>query len=102
MECIVYPNFCLFFCIRYEKLSKYLVSHMHQHRSWALRFFICELLNLIVAILSLSFLDWVLGGEFMKYGSKVNILSNNFIWSVGCSTVDFCRVCRVLLYIRFA
>jgi hypothetical protein len=30
-----------------EILTKYIVRNLHEHNGWAIRFFVCELLNLV-------------------------------------------------------
>lgn len=56
---------------QFEALSKFIRYHMKSQRSWALKFFFCESLNLFVALGMISFTDWFLGGEFLHYGVNV-------------------------------
>ncbi|XP_068235260.1 innexin inx2-like isoform X2 [Palaemon carinicauda] len=56
---------------QYEALSKFIRHHMKNQRSWALKFFFCEFLNLGVVIGMIFFTNWFLGGEFLNYGASV-------------------------------
>ncbi|KAK8380262.1 hypothetical protein O3P69_016703 [Scylla paramamosain] len=56
---------------RFRALAKYLKRTMNGHRTWAYKFFFCELLNLGVVVATLFFTDWFLGGEFLTYGTRV-------------------------------
>ena len=49
-------------------LVDYLVSNMHQHNTYALKFFFCEILNFINVIGQIFLVDYFLGGEFTTYG----------------------------------
>ncbi|KAG7178185.1 Innexin inx2-like 1, partial [Homarus americanus] len=56
---------------KFEVLSKYIYHHMDAHKKWAYSFFVCEFLNLGVAVATLFFTNWFLGGEFLTYGADV-------------------------------
>merc|ERR1712165_437149 len=43
----------------------------HNHEFYAIKFFICELLNFINVVGQIYFMDFFLGGEFTTYGSDV-------------------------------
>jgi len=44
---------------------------MHNHNFYAIRFFLCEVLNFVNVIGQIYFLDLFLGGEFTTYGRDV-------------------------------
>ncbi|MPC84692.1 Innexin inx2 [Portunus trituberculatus] len=46
--------------------------YFNKDKSWAYKFFLCELLNLGVVVATLFFTDWFLGGEFLTYGTSVS------------------------------
>lgn len=56
---------------KHKILSKYMMNHLHMHRNWAIRFFLCEALCLINVVGNIYFTDFFLGGTFMSYGSEV-------------------------------
>ncbi|XP_068235272.1 innexin inx2-like isoform X3 [Palaemon carinicauda] len=59
---------------RHEKihlLADYLRSSIHHHNFYALKFFICELLNLGNSIFNIWFMNEFLGGMFFTYGIDV-------------------------------
>ncbi|MCL4145036.1 UNVERIFIED_CONTAM: hypothetical protein GTU68_035808 [Idotea baltica] len=49
-------------------LADYLVSSLHQHNCYSFKFFFCEFLNFMNAILNMWFLDKFLGGMFFSVG----------------------------------
>lgn len=49
----------------------YFASNLHNHNFYAIRFFICEVLNFINVIGQIYFVDFFLGGEFTTYGRDV-------------------------------
>lgn len=61
---------------RMTALSKYVTRTLHQHQAWAVKFFVCEFLNLVVVVATLFFTDWFLGGEFLSYGASVFDVAN--------------------------
>ena len=52
-------------------LIDYFTSNLHSHNAYAIRFFICELLNLINVIAQVYLIDRFLDGEFTTYGWDV-------------------------------
>lgn len=52
-------------------LIDYLYHHLGQHRIYALKYFICEILCLVNVILQMYFMDWFFDGEFLTYGLDV-------------------------------
>merc|ERR1712071_149453 len=56
---------------RKKLLVDYFASNLHNHNFYALRFFICELLNFVNVIGQIYFVDYFLGGEFTTYGRDV-------------------------------
>ncbi|XP_046445811.1 innexin inx2-like [Daphnia pulex] len=54
-----------------EILTKYIVRNLHEHNGWAIRFFVCELLNLVNVIGQIFLTNRFLGGEFLRYGIEV-------------------------------
>jgi len=53
------------------QIVKYFRLHRGTHGTYALRFFICEVLNFVNVLVQMYFIDFFLGGEFMTYGSDV-------------------------------
>lgn len=58
-------------CKKEDILADYLVTNLHEHNGWAIRFFTCELLNLLNVIGQIFLTDKFLGGEFLRYGIEV-------------------------------
>ncbi|KAL1131842.1 hypothetical protein AAG570_011453 [Ranatra chinensis] len=56
---------------RKELLVNYFTANLHTQNFYAIRFFICELLNFINVLLQIYFMDFFLDGEFSTYGSDV-------------------------------
>jgi len=56
---------------RKKVLVDYFCEDRHGHSFYAIRFFFCEVLNLINVIGQIFFMDLFLGGEFTTYGSDV-------------------------------
>nr|CAJ58681.1 innexin inx1 [Homarus gammarus] len=56
---------------KHKILSQYMVKHLHMHMNWAIRFFLCEALCLVVVVGNIYFTDLFLDGTFMKYGTEV-------------------------------
>lgn len=56
---------------RKKLLVDYFATNLHNHNFYAVRFFICEVLNFINVIGQIYFVDYFLGGEFTTYGSDV-------------------------------
>lgn len=56
---------------RKKLLVDYLISNLHNHNFYALRFFICEVLNFVNVIAQMYFIDHFLDGEFSTYGRDV-------------------------------
>lgn len=56
---------------KYITLNKYMLSHVNMHRNWAIRFFMCELLCLVIVLSNIYVTDMFLGGTFLSYGSDV-------------------------------
>ena len=54
-----------------ELLIGYFTSNLRSHNSYAIRFFVCEVLNFINVIGQIFFVDYFLGGGFTTYGSDV-------------------------------
>ena len=46
-------------------------QHSHEHRNWAIKFFVCEILNFVNVVAQIFITDAFLGGEFSKYGIHV-------------------------------
>lgn len=58
-----------------KKISDYLVQYMTMHRRYAFQYLFCEFLCLVNMTLQLYFMNWFLNGEFISYGWKVLVLS---------------------------
>lgn len=56
---------------RIKLLVDYFTINRNNHEWYALRFFLCELLNLVNIIGQIYFMDFFLGGEFTTYGTDV-------------------------------
>ena len=56
---------------RIKVLVDYFTMNKHNHEFYAIKFFICELLNFINVVGPIYFMDFFLGGEFTTYGSDV-------------------------------
>ncbi|KAF2354623.1 Innexin [Trinorchestia longiramus] len=56
---------------KYHTLMKYMMTHMNMHRNWAIRFFVCEMMCLVVVVSNIYLTDLFLGGTFLDYGSDV-------------------------------
>ncbi|XP_054161033.1 innexin inx2-like [Oppia nitens] len=56
-----------------EGLAKRLVDTRGKYNAYAFRYFICEVLNFLIVILQMVFINWFLGGEFARYG--INVLN---------------------------
>ncbi|KAK8777979.1 hypothetical protein V5799_020680 [Amblyomma americanum] len=54
-----------------EDVVDYFCRHRSHHMAYALRFFLCELLNLVNVIGQMYFIDKFLGGMFSTYGAEV-------------------------------
>lgn len=49
----------------------YIKENLNRHSFYAYRFFLCELLNLVIAIAQIFFTNYFLDGEFLSYGIDV-------------------------------
>lgn len=59
---------------RHEKihlLADYLFASLHHHNFYAIKFFLCELLNLANCLFNMWFMNEFLGGMFFTYGIDV-------------------------------
>jgi hypothetical protein len=56
---------------RIKLLVDYFTINRHNHEFYAIKFFVCELLNFINVVGQIYFMDFFLGGEFTTYGSDV-------------------------------
>lgn len=54
-----------------EAVVSYFMRHRSQHQSYATRFFICEVLNLVNVMGQIFFINKFLGGMFTTYGTQV-------------------------------
>lgn len=52
-------------------LVDYLTTSLHTHNIYAVRFFMCEFLNLVNVVAQIVFMDYFLEGEFSTYGLDV-------------------------------
>lgn len=52
-------------------LADYLYSSMHCHNFYAVKFFLCEVLNLTNSAFNMWFMNQFLGGMFFRYGIEV-------------------------------
>ncbi len=58
-----------------SQLADYLQTRMkyaQDHRGWAIKFFLCEVLNFINVIAQIFITDAFIQGEFTTYGIEVN------------------------------
>jgi hypothetical protein len=56
---------------RKKLLIDYFCNNLHSQNFYAIRFFLCEVLNFVNVIGQIYFMDTFLGGEFTTYGSDV-------------------------------
>uniref|UniRef100_A0A224XSQ0 Innexin n=2 Tax=Panstrongylus TaxID=65342 RepID=A0A224XSQ0_9HEMI len=56
---------------RKKLLVDYFTSNLHTQNFYAIRFFICEVLNFVNVLAQIYFMDFFLDGEFTTYGSDV-------------------------------
>lgn len=56
---------------KHKILSNYMMNHLHMHMNWAIRFFLCEALCLVIVVGNIYFTDFFLDGTFMTYGTEV-------------------------------
>lgn len=56
---------------RKKLLVEYFTTNLHNHNSYAIQFFVCEVLNFINVISQIYLMDHFLGGEFTTYGRDV-------------------------------
>ena len=56
---------------RKKLLVEYLMSNMHNHTMYALKFFFCEVLNFVNVVGQIFFINYFLGNEFTTYGIRV-------------------------------
>ncbi|XP_025195989.1 innexin inx2-like [Melanaphis sacchari] len=54
-----------------ESLINYFVKNLHMQNVYAIRYFLCEFLNLCNVLLQMYFIDYILEGEFSRYGYEV-------------------------------
>lgn len=54
-----------------ERLVNYFLSGHYTHNCYAIRFAICELLNLINVVAQIFLMDWFLSGNFTTYGIAI-------------------------------
>ena len=54
-----------------DSLVQYLIKNKGKYNSYAFRYFLCELLNLLNIIVQMVFVNTFLGGEFSSYGLDV-------------------------------
>lgn len=52
-------------------LAEFLHNRWHEHNTYALKFFACELLNAVNVVGQIFLVDKFLGGEFRRYGLEV-------------------------------
>lgn len=57
--------------VRQKRLVAYFLASMRQHNTYALGYFICEILNFVNVIANIVFVDKFLGGAFTTYGTDV-------------------------------
>lgn len=58
-----------------KALIEYLYLNRGCHNRYALKYFLCEVLNLVHILIQFKFMDWFLGGNFWSYG-----------WTIATST----------------
>ena len=56
---------------RITTLIGYFTERRNNNEWYAIRFFLCEVLNLVNVIGQIFFMDFFLGGEFTTYGSDL-------------------------------
>ena len=64
-----------------KMVAEYMRERMNnttEHQYWAIKFFFCEVLNLVNVIGQIFFTDYFLGYEFTNYGIEV-FLAGDFV-----------------------
>ncbi|CAL4061288.1 unnamed protein product, partial [Meganyctiphanes norvegica] len=56
---------------KHKMLAQYLSKSLHLHKLWTIKFFICEVLCLVISVGNMYFTDVFLGGTFLNYGLDV-------------------------------
>ena len=47
------------------------MKHSKDHAGWAVKFLLCEMLNIVIVVLTVFVTNDLLQGEFFSYGFKV-------------------------------
>lgn len=61
----------------------YLTDYTQGHGSWAFKFILCEVFNVVVTVFTMLFTNYFLGGEFFEYGLSVSIPASNKLFYDG-------------------
>ncbi|XP_068915356.1 innexin inx2-like isoform X2 [Tenebrio molitor] len=51
-----------------NQMIQYLLNGKYFHKLYAIRYIVCEILNLVNVVLQIFLMDWFLGGQFSFYG----------------------------------
>ena len=54
-----------------KRIAKYLMGSRGEHFWWSMTYILCEFGNLVIVLFNIYFTDFLLGGEFSKYGFEV-------------------------------
>lgn len=72
-------------------LIEYLYLNRGCHNKYALKYFLCEILNLIHIFIQFKFMDWFLGGNFWSYGWTIATSSESRPMEKVFPTMTKCR-----------
>lgn len=81
-----------------QSLARYLHTSLHQHSTYAVCYFVCETLNLVVCFFNLWFMDMFLGGAFSTHGLSVMDLIRDTEGARQATSMVFPRMAKCLFY----
>ncbi|XP_063595738.1 innexin inx3-like [Penaeus indicus] len=81
-----------------QALAKYLHSSLHQHTAYAICYFVCEMLNLVVCFFNLWFMDMFLGGVFSGRGLSVMDLFRDSVEAREATALTFPRNSKCIFH----
>lgn len=81
-----------------QALAKYLHTSLHQHTTYAISYFVCEMLNLVFCFFNLWFIDMYLGGVFIDRGLSVMDLFRDSADAKEATSMTFPAASKCLFY----
>ncbi|XP_047499813.1 innexin inx3-like [Penaeus chinensis] len=82
-----------------QALAKYLHTSLHQHTSYAISYFVCDMLNLVFCFFNLWFMDMFLGEVFFARGLSVMDLFRDSEDAKEATAMTFPRTSKCQFYI---